>query len=53
MNFLIPTFPVFLFFICMNCEERYRSREQKYKELKVSVASIQPGRGATGGTTGS
>ncbi|PKU59090.1 hypothetical protein MA16_Dca028939 [Dendrobium catenatum] len=51
MCFLIHAFSYFLSFICMNCEERYRSREQKDKELKVSVASIQPGRGATGGTT--
>ncbi|KAI0530878.1 hypothetical protein KFK09_000426 [Dendrobium nobile] len=53
MYFLISIFPCFSCFICINCEEWYRSREQKYKELKVSVASIQPGRGATGGTTGS
>ncbi|PKU74999.1 hypothetical protein MA16_Dca022245 [Dendrobium catenatum] len=52
MYFLIPIFSYFLF-ICMNYEERYRSREQKDKELMTSVASIQPGRGATGETTGS
>jgi len=46
-------FPCFLLYICINYEEWYGSREQKYKELKVSVASIQLGRGATGGTTGS
>ncbi|PKU83288.1 hypothetical protein MA16_Dca006689 [Dendrobium catenatum] len=51
MCFLIPVFLYLLLFICMNCEEWYRSREQKDKELMTSVASIQPGRGATGGTT--
>ncbi|PKU62569.1 hypothetical protein MA16_Dca029079 [Dendrobium catenatum] len=52
MNFLIPVF-LFFYFICINCEEWYRSREQKDKELMTSAASIQPGRGATSGTTGS